>query len=176
RELARAVERALASRQQALRGPLGSAFRMVALPLAPHTRQMFEERLDDPSPARVRNARAMLKAYLDGRPIVALEYPVQAVSFGSELALVALGGEPVVDYALRARRELPGVVIAGYSNSVKGYIPSERVLAEGGYEAGESMLYYGLPGPFAAGVEDAIFGAIHGVLREARSPRESSRR
>ena len=100
--------------------------------------------------------------------MVSLLYPVQAIRLGDEFALVAIGGEPVVDYALRARRELPGVVLAGYSNSVRGYVPSERVLAEGGYEAGDSAIYYGLPGPFAAGVEDTIFTAIRGVLDAAR--------
>lgn len=167
--LAAAVEKALASeRQTPLGGPLKTAYREVELALAPHTRELFEKRLSDPLPARVRNARTMLKAYDEGRPMVSLLYPVQAIRLGDEFALVAIGGEPVVDYALRARRELPGVVLAGYSNSVRGYVPSERVLAEGGYEAGDSAIYYGLPGPFAAGVEDTIFTAIRGVLDAAR--------
>jgi hypothetical protein len=96
---------------------------------------------------------------------------VQAIRFDKNLAVVALGGEPVVDYALRARREFPDVILAGYSNSVKSYIPSRRVLAEGGYEADESMLYYGLPGPYTPAVEETIFAAIGRVLLEAQSAR-----
>ncbi len=168
RALASAVEQALASTGKVLTGPLGSAFRNEPLPFAPHTRRMFEQRLADPDPAQARNARRMLKAYDEGQPMVSLDYPVQAIGFGAGFSLVAIGGEPVVDYALRARREFPDAVLAGYSNSVKGYVPSERVLAEGGYEAGDSAPYYGLPGPFAAGVEDRIFAAISAVLREAR--------
>jgi neutral ceramidase len=168
RELASAVERVMDGRLESLRGPLGTAFHVVDLALAPHTRETFEKRLNDPSGAVVRNARAMLKDYDEGHPIRTLSYPVQAVSFGRDLSLVALGGEPVVDYALRARSELPNAIVAGYSNSVKGYIPSKRVLAEGGYEGGDSMIYYGLPGPFTPAVEDTIFGAIKNVLREAR--------
>jgi len=41
----------------------------------------------------------------------------------------------VVDYSLRLKRELagPAVWVAGYSNEVMAYIPSLRVLREGGY-------------------------------------------
>ncbi|HJN11334.1 MAG TPA: neutral/alkaline non-lysosomal ceramidase N-terminal domain-containing protein [Pirellulaceae bacterium] len=67
-------------------------------------------------------------------------YPVQVIRFGNDLMLVALGNEVVVDYALRLKRELtkpdgPAIWIAGYSNVYSGYIPSKRVLLEGGYEA-----------------------------------------
>jgi hypothetical protein len=46
------------------------------------------------------------------------------------------------------------------------YIPSLRVLKEGGYEAADSMIYYGQPGPFAEDVEDRIFVAVHQVMKE----------
>jgi len=72
-----------------------------------------------------------------------------------------------VDYALRAKREYRGepLVVAAYSNSVMCYIPSERMLAEGGYEVVDNMVYYGQPGPFAAGVEERVFDAIHRVMK-----------
>ena len=81
--------------------------------------------------------------------------------------MVFLPGEVVVDYALRARREYPGeaLIVAGYSNSVMCYIPSERVLGEGGYEVSDNMVYYGQPGPFAAGVEKGVFEAIHQAMK-----------
>jgi len=87
---------------------------------------------------------------------------VQAVRFGRDLTLVALGGEPVVDYALRLKRELPGenLVVAGYVHDVMCYIPSRRVLREGGYEAVDNTIYYGQPGPFTETVEDAIMAAV----------------
>jgi len=67
---------------------------------------------------------------------------------------------------LRAKREYAGrpLVVAGYSNDVMGYVPSLRVLKEGGYEPVESTIYYGLPGPFADDVEETIFETIHQVL------------
>ena len=55
--------------------------------------------------------------------------------------------------------------MAGYSHDVMCYIPSLRVLREGGYEAVDSMIYYGQPGPFAESVEEKVFDAIRRVLR-----------
>src|SRR5450759_3419782 len=72
-------------------------------------------------------------------------YPVQAWQLGTDLTWVALGGEVVVDYSLRLKRELGPVWVAGYANDVMAYIPSLRVLKEGGYEGGGAMVYYGLP-------------------------------
>lgn len=165
--LAQAVTRVNQQALRRVRGSVGSAFENVSLALAPHTRATFESRLNDPLAAKVRNARTMLKLYDEGKPIRAVEYPVQAVRLGS-VRIVALGGEPVIDYALRARREFPGVIVAGYSNRVMSYVPSRRVLGEGGYEAGDSAIYYGLPGPYTAEVEETIFAAMARVLRAAR--------
>ncbi len=46
------------------------------------------------------------------------------------------------------------------------YIPSERGLHEGGYEAVDSLVYYRQPGPFAPGVEERVFTAIRGVMKK----------
>jgi hypothetical protein len=80
----------------------------------------------------------------------------------SGFTLVALGGEVVVDYALRLAREYPQrrMWVAGYSNDVFGYVPSVRVLREGGYEGGDAMIYYGRPGPFTDAVEELIIGEV----------------
>ena len=77
---------------------------------------------------------------------------MQVVRFGGDLTLVAIGGETVVDYSLRLKRELagPSVWVAGYSNDVFTYLPSARVLQEGGYEAGGASKWGSLPGPFTA--------------------------
>ena len=110
----------------------------------------------------------MLDALDAGRTIDRMEYPVQIIRFGRTLTIVALGGEVVVDYDLRIRREYPGepLIVAGYSNDVMCYIPSARVLREGGYEANESMIYYGQQGPFAEDVEDRIMNAVHRAMRD----------
>jgi neutral ceramidase len=68
----------------------------------------------------------------------------------------------VVDYALRLAREYPDqrMWVAGYSNDVFGYVPSLRVLREGGYEGGDAMIYYGRPGPFSDKVEELIVNEV----------------
>ncbi len=73
----------------------------------------------------------------------------------------------VVDYVLRAKKEFTKgkLVVAGYSNDVMCYIPSSRILREGGYEGETSMIYYGMPGKFADDVEDRVFSAIRTVMK-----------
>ena len=51
----------------------------------------------------------------------------------------------------------------------------ERVLKEGGYEADQSMIYYGLPGPYDEHVEEQIMATVHQVLkRVGQQPRSSA--
>src|SRR5438128_5168676 len=107
----------------------------------------------------------MLATYDQWRHIRRYSYPVQAIAFGKDLTAVALGGEVVVDYVLRIKREFgsKGIIVAGYSNDVMSYIPSLRVLKEGGYEANDSMIYYGLPGPYDDQVEDHVITKVDQV-------------
>lgn len=148
-------------------GPITAAFEQTKLRFAMHTRETFEKELKSTIPAAVRRAKFMLAKYDEGAPVRTLPYPVQAVSFGKSLTLIALGGEVVIDYSLRAKREFPktNLVVLGYSNDVPCYIPSLRVLKEGGYEANDSMIYYGQPGPFAEDVEETIFESIRRVMK-----------
>ncbi len=90
-----------------------------------------------------------------------LAYPVQAIRFGDHLLMVTLGSEVVIDYALRLKQELknkgyPAVWIAGYSNLYDGYIPSRRVLEEGGYEAQSR--------PWRPTLEERIVDKVHELV------------
>jgi hypothetical protein len=168
--LAGEVRRVLAGSLAPLRGPLRVSYVVTSLPFAPRQRAEYEADLKNPkaSGSLVRRARRMLQATDSGHPVREVSYPVQAVRFGKDLTLVALGGEVVVDYALRAKREYSGepLIVAAYSNAVMGYIPSERILREGGYEAVDNLIYYGQPGPFAPGVEARVFDAIHKAMKK----------
>ncbi len=97
-------------------------------------------------------------------------YPVQVWRLGSELVLVTLGGEVVVDYALRIKQQMGprNTWVAGYTNDIMAYIPSRRVLTEGGYEGGGAMVYYSLPSPWAPTIENAILDAVRSVTPPAR--------
>jgi neutral ceramidase len=88
------------------------------------------------------------------------DYPVQVIKFGKDLTLITLGSEVVVDYSLRFKREFAGaagVWVAGYSNDYTGYVPSLRVLKEGGYEAAAG---------WAESVEDRIADKVHELYRK----------
>ncbi len=85
-------------------------------------------------------------------------YPVQVVTLGDAVTLVALGSETVVDYALRLKQEVeaPLVWVAGYSNDYAGYVPSRRVAIEGDYEAAND---------FTLDVEERIIGKVQELLK-----------
>jgi len=164
--LAVATEEAMAKPGLALSGDLRVAFQMVDLPLAPHSREDFEKELSDPNKYKVRRAKEMLKAYDAKLPVRKVAYPVQAIRLGKLATYVPLGGELVVDYVLQTKAAFPKerIVVAGYSNDVMCYISNKRILQEGGYEAVDSMIYYGMPGPFAPEVEDVLTASIRRVL------------
>ncbi len=169
--LATAVDAALAGKLSPIEGNLTVKFDRVDLPLvAPPSAAELRERLKSQNIYQQRLAKMLLERLDRGESIRgSYPYPVQVVRFGDDLAMVALAGEVVVDYALRLRKEFAGrrIWIAGYSNEVFAYIPSERVLAEGGYEAGDSAVYFGLHGPFRPGLEDRIIGLVKRLMGPA---------
>jgi hypothetical protein len=101
-----------------------------------------------------------------------LPYLVQTWNFGNDLAMLFLPGEVVVDYSLRLKKELDSarLWINAYANDVPCYIPSERILTEGGYEGGGAMTYYGWPARIAPGVENFIVETIYKRLPKEFRP------
>ena len=91
-------------------------------------------------------------------------------ALGDGLLLIAIGGEPVVDYAheLKCRYAVEGRVVwlAGYANDMFGYVPSESVLKSGGYEGTRSVLWSALPAPFAANTEQRILDAVDRLVKQ----------
>ncbi len=97
-------------------------------------------------------------------------YPVQAWRLDG-LTWIFLGGEVVVDYSLRLKRNLGSsqTWVSAYCNDVMAYIPSKRVLKEGGYEGATAMIYYGQPSPWSEQVEETIIEAVGRVSNAVRS-------
>lgn len=173
--LAGAVEDALAHPSAALPATLSASLEMCPLafrPLAPKTD--FEARAQSPDGFVARHARNVLRDWpAKGAQPADYQLPVQVLILGGQLTLVALGGEPVVDYAHRLRAELGSgqqpVWVAGYSNRVNAYLPSRRVLEEGGYEGTEAIIYQSLPTPFQPDVEERV---VQSVIRQEKICRE----
>ncbi|MDC0176490.1 hypothetical protein OAJ60_06125, partial [Planctomycetaceae bacterium] len=184
RTLATAVEAAMQNRQVEVHGPLRVALGHVQLDYQPApTRKQLEDYLagvaspfKDYELTRTHAARLLRQIKKGNKLRRTYDFPVQTVRFGRQLVLVALAGETVVDYSLRLKKELRGngaVWVSGYNNDVFAYIPSRRLLAEGGYEPRRSMNYVTgtvQPGPFDPSIEERIIGKVHELLR-ATAPR-----
>jgi hypothetical protein len=172
RMLANAVEDVLAAPLAAIEGRLGLAYRLLDLPFAelPTREQLVKDSLSKQRYV-ARRAKVLLEQLKTrGELRGTYPYPVQAWQLGNGPTLVALGGEVVVDYALRLKKELgpERTWVMAYANDVMAYIPSLRVLREGGYEGGGAMLYYGLPTVWGPRVEELIVAAAHEQAKQAR--------
>ena len=148
---------------QPVKGKLRTSYREIELAFDQlPSKEKIEADLKSENVYIARRAVHLLDAISrDGQLSPVYPYPVQILRLG-DLQVVTLGGEVVVDYALRLKNELPGstVWIGGYCNDVMAYIPSLRVLQEGGYEGETAMIYYGLPTKWSTGVEDHIVNSV----------------
>jgi hypothetical protein len=149
-------------------GTLRTTYSEISLPFAAlPSREQLERDAEAKDQYVARRAKVLRrKLEQDGKLSETYPYPVQTWTLGDGPTMVLLGGEVVVDYALRLKRELAGrrPWVVGYANDVMAYVPSERVLGEGGYEGGGAMVYYGLPSPWAAGVEERIVGEVRKLI------------
>lgn len=175
RALANGVEAALLGPSKPIEGALRVALADIELQFAdPPSRSELESQAESSNKYDQRRAAALLEQLDEAGEIDSTyDYLVQTVNFGDDLLLIALAGEVVVDYALRFKLELRDspVWVAGYSNDVFGYVPSLRVLQEGGYEGGGAMRYTTLPGPFAADVEQRIVASVHKLVEQVQQPK-----
>jgi hypothetical protein len=167
--LATAVDAALTATSQAIHGPLKENFADADIDFA-HvpTRAELDEQAQSKNGLDASHAKKLLARLDAGETLPAhYAYPVQVVRFGDGLTFVGLAGETVVDYSLRLKRELAGgpVWVAGYCNDVMTYIPTRRVLEEGGYEGVDAIKFTALPGPWAPTIEERIVGKVHDLVR-----------
>lgn len=178
RSLATAVDAALLPKARPISGPLSVVMQEAQLDFAPPpTREALLAQQKSTDKYDARKATILLEE-LDkaGKIKTTYDYPIQVARFGDDLLLVSLAGEVVADYSHRIRRELqpkgaandPVVWVAGYSHDVFGYIPSLRILKEGGYEGGGAMRFTPFPGPWAENVEERIVAKVHELVKEAR--------
>jgi hypothetical protein len=186
RRLADAVESVvLTSAMRELSGSLQVNYREIDLPLDTlPTQAELEQNVQSSNKYEAIRARLLLQQIDAGQPLSpTYPYPVSVWRLGDRqgenekgqpvpgqtapgVTWIALGGEVVVDYALRLKAELgePNTWVSGYSNDVMAYIPSRRVLREGGYEGSGAMVYYGLPANWAPVIENQVVQEVHALL------------
>ncbi|MFM8395150.1 MAG: neutral/alkaline non-lysosomal ceramidase N-terminal domain-containing protein, partial [Acidobacteriota bacterium] len=168
RALARAIGPTPAAEMAPVRGRLRTRYELIPLPFNLLRREQLEAELL----SKDRHRRAYAERWLrrwesQERVMTEYPYPLQVIQLGDAVTLVAMAGEVVVDYVLRLKRELgaEGLWVTAYCNDVMAYIPSVRILNEGGYEPEYSMLYYDLPGYWHPSLEEKIVGKVHQMTR-----------
>ncbi|MFP6583015.1 MAG: neutral/alkaline non-lysosomal ceramidase N-terminal domain-containing protein [Candidatus Hydrogenedentota bacterium] len=165
RELGEAVERVVDGGMTLVSGGIETKYKIIPLALTkPPTEAEVTEQLGSHNKYVKLRAKKLKRLYeTEGAIPTSIPYPVQVWKLGDTVQLTALSGEVTVDYSLLIKHHYPREkqFVMGYSNDCPAYIPSLRVLREGGYEGGDSMVYYGIHGPWAPSIEEDIMNAVH---------------
>lgn len=170
RQLADAVEAVLERPMRPIRPELRTAFEFVHLP---YEQVMTRKDLEHYAAQGGVYGRwgKRLSAQLDAGETFAAGYPyaVQVWRLGDDLLWISLGGEAVVDYAIKFKSLYgPHTIVNGFSHDLTAYIPSRRVWDEGGYEGG-FVGEYGLPAMrWKPDIEDRITAAVKRLAAEVR--------
>jgi len=173
RSLADEVARLMRGPWKPLSGPPAASLVRCELPFDALPDEAELERLIAAGGPPGYNASVQLaRLKRDGKLPATLPYSAQAWRFDDDLAMIFLPGEVVVDYVLRIKKEFDAkrVWVTAYANDAPCYIPSERILKEGGYEGGGAMVYYSQPTRLAPGVEQIIMDAVHRAVGDGFAP------
>jgi hypothetical protein len=169
-QLAASVDRVLSGPMRTITGPVRTAYEEIDLAFAPlPTRTQLNEEAQSKNFSLANRARHLLKRLdSEGSLPTSYPYPVEVWKLGPELTWILLGGEVVVDYSLRIKRNMGAsrTWVSSYSNDVMAYIPSLRVLKEGGYEGATSMVPYGQPAIWGENAEEDIITAVRKLSRD----------
>ncbi len=166
-ELGLEVCRVMETKLRPVSGPLALAYDFASLPLQSPGRAELEKIAATGPSWQTGNARQMLSLLERGEKLPAdFRCPVAVWQFGNDLTLVALSGEVVVDYVPLLERALGPLQLwlAAYCHESFGYLPSARVLAEGGYE--NRGLGSG-QGWFAPAAQDVLVEKVRQMAKQA---------
>jgi len=101
------------------------------------------------------------ETYPDG-----IGYSVQKITLGDSLVIFALEGEVCIEYDFNIKNLIPGkhVVVCGYSNGMPGYICTEQMYTEGGYEPVRSCMCYYVRGGFDPKTDALILSHVRKMI------------
>ena len=158
-EAARVISDGLTSLKQP---PVATSARLQ-LPIdAPQSREFWDEQLRQGG-FHNQLAQVMISRLQGAGEIPRqVNYPLTVWKFGDELMMVFMAGEVCVDYSvlLNAKLDWRRLWLTAWSNDMPGYIPSRRVLEEGGYEAEFSQVYYAQPGRYLPEIQDVVIEGV----------------
>jgi neutral ceramidase len=162
KELAAAVEAVIKGEMKALNSEFKSAYQEINLQFsAPPNISELQTLAKEAKGYEQRWAKNRLEDLQEGKPMpVDYPYPIQLWALGDQL-IFSLGGEVLIDYAIQIKQIFGReVFVMAYSNDVMGYIPTEKVLKEGGYEGFSAQRVYGLPSVWKSGLQVQILRAV----------------
>lgn len=175
RELADAVKSALANELQPVQGPLRVVYETATLDLEqpPGIEQLRRDAASSADSVVARKAKYLLDIVDRGEEIPRTEScPLHVARFGDDLLMIFISGETVVDYSLRCKADFAGpfVWVAGYCDDVFAYLPSRRVLLEGGYEGSGNIVHQLTPTSFTPNVEKQVMDCLTKLVSNADRP------
>ena len=166
--LALAVEAAIETNMKPLQPELKTAYSEVNIELEDAPSREELSTIAAKETGYIKNwALNMIKKMDQGETFIkSYPYPLQFWTLGDQ-QLIALGGEPMVDYAINLKKIFGSqLFVLGYSNDVMAYIPTVAILREGGYEGHTSQMAFGLPAKWKESVEPIIMGGILDLAKE----------
>lgn len=142
---------------------------MIPLELEPFPKSRIASAADDVDgfPGIKRIASRVLQDY-DQLPDEVL-LPAGLIRLNDDLYIAYMGGEPCYEVKRKLAALFTGVTLLffGYADST-AYIPDDTIIAEGGYEAADSAIEYGLKGSFKQGIDKSMAEAFRGAYRELK--------
>lgn len=175
--LAAAVDGVLHGDMQQLDPVLKTSYAEIDLPFSSSpSREDLTTFIENSSGYQQNWAKRMLANLQSGQAFSqSYPYPLQVWKLG-EQAVMTLGGELVVEYAIQLKKIFgPEIFVMGYSNDVMAYIPSATILREGGYEGETSQMVYGLPSTWASSIEIRILNELVRLAAEVGVSQEESK-
>lgn len=88
----------------------------------------------------------------------------QYIQLSDQISFMACNAELVQAYSFFIKKLKKNLLPLGYSNGMVGYIPTSEQLKEGGYEAVQSLFYFGYPSTMETEMEDEIKQTFRTIL------------
>jgi hypothetical protein len=170
--LAEAVRQVIAGTMKPLNGPIQAAMDVTELEFQPGIPlEELKQRLPNLTGMPKREFEHFIRQYETlGSPPDRVKYPIQVWRIGPDFTFIALTGETVVDYSLKFKAAYGwnNTWVCGYNNDLTSYIPSLRVLKEGGYEGVTGMFEYGHRAPYTETVEERITTKVNELVERVK--------
>jgi len=167
--LAEAVRQVIAGTMKPLSGPIQAAMGETDLEMQPGIPlDELKQRVPNLTGMPKREFEHFIRQYEAlGSPPDRVKYPIQVWRIGPDFTFIALTGETVVDYSLKFKAAYGwnNTWVCGYNNDLTSYIPSLRVLKEGGYEGVTGMFEYGHRAPYTETVEERITTKVDELVK-----------